>query len=160
LEEGFGQEIYTHGDLRKDMDGDQDPKMYLRPIKAVAQELFGDPRFKDKMYLTFQPTFNEANERTFGSAMDGVWAQINACEIGTDKVLLVMALFIDASHAKNNLSIKPIYCKFLSGLFSLTSEMWTHHDSWLLFCSDFIEHSRKRAVQIGRGAFLWDLACL
>ena len=158
MEEGFGQEIYTHGDLRKVMDGDQDPKMYLLQIKAVAQELFGDLRFKDKMHLTFQPTFNEANERTFAYAMGRVWAQINACEIGTDKVLLVMALFIDASHAKNNLSIKPIYCKFLSGLFSLTSEMWTH--SWLLFCSDFIEHSRKRAVQIGRGVFLWDLASL
>jgi hypothetical protein len=91
---------------------EQPLKMCMRSIEGVVAELFSDPKFKHKMYLTFPPTYNETGERTFGPAKSGVWAQINTCAIGTDNVLLAMAIFIDGSYAKVNISLKLMYCKF------------------------------------------------
>jgi hypothetical protein len=112
LEVGYGKDIWEHCRLHDPIDGEQDLKMYMLSIKGVVAELFGDPKFTNKMVLTFTPTYNKAGERTIGSAMGGVWAQVNAYATGTDKVLLAMAIFIDGIYSRVNMSLKPMYCKF------------------------------------------------
>jgi hypothetical protein len=80
----------------------------------VAEEIFRDPAFKGALILTFTPTFDESGNRTFGSAMGGVWAQFAVRDLieGQD-VLLALVIFINASHyatnLKVNLTVKPVY---------------------------------------------------
>jgi hypothetical protein len=100
----------TEYDFHTPEDGKQDLKMYLLCIRQVAEEIFSDPAFKDALILTFTPTFDENGNRTFGSAMGGVWAQfaVRALIDGQD-VLLALVIFIDATYLKVNLTVKPIY---------------------------------------------------
>jgi hypothetical protein len=99
-------------DFHTELDGRQDLKMYLRDPVRVMEEIFGDPIFKDHIILTFNPTFDEDGGRTFGSAMGGLWAQFNMRALKKHdgaEVLLALALYIDASFVKVNLSVKPIF---------------------------------------------------
>jgi len=100
----------TEYDFHIPEDGKQDLKMYLLCIRQVAEDIFSDPAFKDALILTFTPTFDENGNRTFGSAMGGVWAQfaVRALIDGQD-VLLALVIFIDATYLKVSLSVKPIY---------------------------------------------------
>jgi hypothetical protein len=108
---GYGGDVSEY-DFHTAVDGKQDLKMYTRGIEQVASEIFSDPRFKGSMTFTFVPTFDEEGRRTFGSAMGGVWAQYHARAIVDGvEVLLVLAIYIDASYVKVNLTVKPIYCK-------------------------------------------------
>jgi hypothetical protein len=85
--------------------------MYILECKQVASDLFGDPLFKGHMTFNFVPTFDDEGRRTFGSAMGGVWAQFHArAVVDGVEVLLVLAIYIDASYVKVNLTVKPIYC--------------------------------------------------
>ncbi len=97
------------------MDGKQDLKMYLRNPVRFMEEIFGDPIFKDHLILTFTPTFGEDGCRTFGSAMGGLWAQFNirALKNGAD-LLLGLALYIDASYVRVNLTVKPVFGTLLN----------------------------------------------
>ncbi len=47
----------------------QDLKMYLLWIRQVAEEIFSDPALNGELILTFTPTFDESEIRTFRSAM-------------------------------------------------------------------------------------------
>ena len=98
-------------DFHREGDGNQDLKMYILECKQVASDLFGDPLFKGHMTFNFVPTFDDEGRRTFGSAMGGVWAQFHArAVVDCVEVLLVLAIYIDASYVKVNLTVKPIYC--------------------------------------------------
>ena len=56
-------------------------------------------------------TFDDEGRRTFGSAMGGVWAQFHASAVMDGvEVILVLAIYIDASFVKINLTVKPVYC--------------------------------------------------
>ena len=112
LSRGYDGGDITEYDFHTEMDGRQDLKMYLRNPLRVMEEIFGDPRFKDHLILTFTPTFDEDGGRTFGSAMGGLWAQFHmrALKNGVE-VLLALAVHIDASFVKVNLSVKPVYGK-------------------------------------------------
>ena len=107
----FGGDVWVFDGFKKPMDGNQDTKMILRSIESVVRELFGDPQFAGCLTFSFVPTFSEDGQRTFGSFMGGIWAQILARQIGSDKVLLALGVFIDASYIKVALSAKPMYCK-------------------------------------------------
>jgi hypothetical protein len=107
----FGGDVWVFDGFQKPMDGNQDTKMILRSIESVVREMFGDPQFAGCLTFSFVPTFSEDGQRTFGSFMGGIWAQILARQIGSDKVLLALGVFIDASYIKVTLSAKPIYCK-------------------------------------------------
>ena len=110
LRRGYDGGDITEYDFHTEMDGKQNLKMYLRNGLQVMEEIFSDPRFKDHLILTFTPTFDENGNRTFGSAMGGLWAQFHmrALKNGAE-VLLALALYIDASFVKVNLSVKPVY---------------------------------------------------
>jgi hypothetical protein len=111
---GYGGDVSEY-DFHTADDGNQDLKMYTLDAKRVAFEIFSDPRFKGATTFTFVPTFDEEGRlgrRTFGSAMGGVWAQFHArAVVDGVEVLLVLAIYIDASYVKVNLTVKPIYCK-------------------------------------------------
>jgi hypothetical protein len=111
---GYGRKV-TEYDFHTPEDGKQELKMYLLCIREVAEEIFSDPAFKGALILTFTPTFDESGNRTFGSAMGGVWAQfaVRALVEGQD-VLLALVIFIDATYLKVNLTVKPIYGMHLS----------------------------------------------
>ena len=99
-------------DFHSDGDGLQDLKLYLLDCKQVASEMFGDPKFKGHFTFKFTPTCDDEGRRTFGSAMGGVWAQFHArAVVDGVEVILVLAIYIDASYVKINLTVKPIYCK-------------------------------------------------
>jgi hypothetical protein len=109
---GHGGGRVSEYDCHREGDGNQDLKMYTRDCKQVASEIFSDPRFKRALTFNFVPTFDDEGRRTFGSAMGGVWAQFHARAIVDGvEVLLVLAIYIDASYVKVNLTVKPIYCK-------------------------------------------------
>jgi hypothetical protein len=98
-------------DFYREGDGLQDLKMYTLECKRVASELFRDPKFKGHMTFKFTPTFDDEGRRTFGSAMGGVWAQFHASAVVDGvEVILVLAIYIDASFVKINLTVKPVYC--------------------------------------------------
>ena len=105
---GYGGDVRAY-DFHTEEDGKQDLMMYLRCALRVMEEIFSDPRLKDYLILTFTPTF-DADGRTFGSAMGGLWAQfqMRAIKNGSE-VLLALAVHIDASYVKVNLSVKPAY---------------------------------------------------
>ena len=115
----FGGDVWVFDGFKKPMDGNQDTKMILRSIESVFRELFGDPQFAGCLTFSFVPTFSEDGQRTFGSFMGGIWAQILARQIGSDRVLLALGIFIDASYIKVTQSAKPMYCKFFFGIMSL-----------------------------------------
>ena len=99
-------------DFYRDGDDLQDLKLYILDCKQVATEMFSDPKFKGHFTFKFTPTFNDEGRRTFGSAMGGVWAQFYArTAVDGVEVILVLAIYIDASYVKINLTVKPIYCK-------------------------------------------------
>jgi len=99
-------------DFHRECDGSQDLKMYTLECKKVASELFSDPKFKGHFTLKFTPTVDGEGHRTFGSAMGGVWAQFHArAVVDGVEVILVLAIYIDASYVKVHLTVKPVYCK-------------------------------------------------
>jgi hypothetical protein len=110
LRRGYDGGDTTEYDFHTEMDGRQDLKMYLRNPLRFMEEIFGDPIFKDHLILTFTPTFDEDGGRTFGSATGALWAQfqMRALKNGVE-VLLALAVYIDVSVVKVNLSVKPIY---------------------------------------------------
>ena len=62
------------------------------------------------MTFKFVPTFDDEGQRTFGSAMGCVWAQLHArAVVDGVEVILVLAIYIDASYVMVNLTVKPIY---------------------------------------------------
>ncbi len=117
-------------DFRTPEDGKQDLKMYLLCIRQVAEEIFSDPAFKGALILMFTPTFGESGNRTFGSAMGGVWAQftMRALIEGQD-VLLALLMFIDATYLKVNLTVKPLYGKPLLSSTFITLLMSDHEST-------------------------------
>ena len=151
---GHGGGRVSEYDCHREGNGNQDLKMYTRDCKQVASEIFSDPRFKRALTFNFVPTFDDEGRRTFGSAMGGVWAQFHArVVIDGVEVLLVLAIYIDASYVKVNLTVKPIYCTYCIE-FQIAQAVtdFPLRNS----CSDFAQHQRKQAVQ-GRSSALFGM---
>jgi len=78
LLKGFdGGDISVY-DMRVEMDGKQDVRLFLRCVRYVVGSIFGDEAFADSMVFTFHPTFDDKGQRTFGSFMGSVWCQVHA----------------------------------------------------------------------------------
>ena len=165
----FGGDVWVFDGFHKPMDGNQDTKMILRSIESVVRELFGDPRFAGSLTFSFEPTSSEDDgQRTFGTFMGSMWAQILARQIGSDKVLLALGIFVDASYIKVNLSAKPLYSKYFSGIMSSYSlrvncRLQKVENVFLIFFlfsySAIAECQRKQALPERRRAVFWLLSC-
>jgi len=111
LLKGFDGGDVSVYDMRVEMDGKQDLRLFLRCVRYVVGCIFGDEAFADSMVFTFHPTYDDKGMRTFGSFMGSVWCQVHARRIGSNQVLLAFAIFIDKSYTRVNVPVKPAFCE-------------------------------------------------
>jgi len=111
LLKGFDGGDISEYDMRIEMDGNQDVRLFLRCVRYVVGCIFGDEAFADSMVFTFHPTFDDKGQRTFGSFMGSVWCQVYARRIRSNQVLLAFAIFIDKSYTRVDVPVKPAFCE-------------------------------------------------
>jgi hypothetical protein len=98
----------TEYDLKTEMDGLQEVKLYLRTLRQIIEDLLRHLGYRDLQYLHFE--YRECNgERIFRPANGGLWWQITVRKIGQGHVLIALVVFQDDSCVKMNLSCEPLY---------------------------------------------------
>ena len=83
-------------DLRRECDGVQEVKVYLRSLRHIIADLLRHLGYRDLQYLHFE--YKEMHgERIFGPANGGIWWQITVRKIGEGHVLIALIVFQDGS---------------------------------------------------------------
>ena len=87
-------------------DGLPELTLYLWNLTVIVEDLVADVRFNGCQHLSFE-LLERNGQRVFGPSNSEVWWQINAREVGSDKVLLALVVFEDESFAMQ--CCEPLY---------------------------------------------------
>ena len=99
-------------DLHEEGDGNQDVRLFKRPVSKVLLELLSDSRLAGSQHFAFKEYKDATGARIIGGHANGsVTFQLAQIRVGEGVVPISIVLYVDGSFIKRGIPIRPVYRK-------------------------------------------------